>query len=278
MLFDQPIIRALVYRKLVQVLLASQLLMVALVPEVRAQFVELVSNAIERITIIYEHPPVPKGPLPPGRAEGTGTYSPCDLATSDAELTPLIALVPSQVVQGKRREQTLVWGRTTSAHPIFWLYVAYPQNSLVKLDIYDRDLEEFIAVSFLLNVTEPGIVSFPLPTDGVSLEVDEIYQWELSIYCDRDGDSPNDSVSGSIQRVRLPAELDTQLQEATPIERIALYAEEGIWFDALTNLAELRRQKPEDPDLAAAWQDLLTFIDPDRQMIPQPIVPCCQPE
>ena len=275
-LFRQPIVGALALST-IAIGYSSSLL------GVRADFfaskaiAQSARNAIAIVPITYEHPPVPDDPPPPGRPQGAGSHSLCEIDRSEKNLVPLIALVPSQVVQGNRRELTYVWGKTTAANPTFWLYLAYPQNALVKFAIYNDDFEEIATDSFAIAATEPGIVSFALPPEKLSLEVNEIYHWEFSIYCDRDQSSPNDIVNGSIQRVALPSEVQSQIEEATPLEGIALYAKNGIWYDSLTNLAELRHQQPENPDFAAAWEELLTAVDADKKISSQPILPCCQP-
>ncbi|RDH47676.1 hypothetical protein CBF18_21710, partial [Mastigocladus laminosus WC112] len=56
-------------------------------------------------------------------------------------------------------------------------------------------------------------------------------------------------VNGKVERVPLAPALKSQLAAATPRERIALYAENGLWFDTLTHLTELYRTHPKDEAL-----------------------------
>ncbi|NEP53527.1 MAG: DUF928 domain-containing protein, partial [Moorea sp. SIO3C2] len=52
---------------------------------------------------------------------------------------------------------------------------------------------------------------------------------------------------------------EQELNEAKTLqERIAAYDKHDIWFDQLTELAELRRQQPHDRTLKEAWTELLT--------------------
>jgi hypothetical protein len=39
-----------------------------------------------------------------------------------------------------------------------------------------------------------------------------------------------------------------------------LYAASGIWENAITTLADLRRQKPNDPTVQDYWEQLLTSV------------------
>ncbi|NJL09662.1 MAG: DUF928 domain-containing protein [Calothrix sp. SM1_7_51] len=41
---------------------------------------------------------------------------------------------------------------------------------------------------------------------------------------------------------------------------MSLYAANGIWFDSITLLAQLRQKNPNDSSLAADWQSLLQSI------------------
>jgi hypothetical protein len=47
---------------------------------------------------------------------------------------------------------------------------------------------------------------------------------------------------------------------ADPRQKAVIYAENGIWQDALSNLAAARRANPNDTDLAADWESLLDSV------------------
>lgn len=63
----------------------------------------------------------------------------------------------------------------------------------------------------------------------------------------------------------------------TPRERVLLFAENGLWYDALTLLAEERRIKPQDGRITKDWQDLLESPKVELQeFVSEPIVSCCK--
>lgn len=64
-------------------------------------------------------------------------------------------------------------------------------------------------------------------------------------------------VEGVVRRVELNDELTEKINAATPRERVELYAGEGIWFDSLDNLANLRKQQPKNQELLENWTSLL---------------------
>ena len=69
--------------------------------------------------------------------------------------------------------------------------------------------------------------------------------------------------------------LANSLKQATPVQQVALYAEQGMWHDALTNLAQLRLAQPQDASLLTQWTSLLNSEKLDS-FASYPITKCCQ--
>ncbi len=66
---------------------------------------------------------------------------------------------------------------------------------------------------------------------------------------------------GWVQRIAIKPELASLLKSATtPRQRIAIYAEKGIWYSALSELAELRLAETKNPIFANDWANLLQYI------------------
>ena len=111
--------------------------------------------------------------------------------------------------------------------------------------------------------SRPGIVSFTLPKDAPPLKVNHTYTWYFGMICSTQ--NPQDIsevvlVSGEIKRTEPSNSLKAELQKVTGVEKAALYAKNGIWTDALTTLAQLRRSQPENSTLATAWEELLNSV------------------
>lgn len=92
------------------------------------------------------------------------------------------------------------------------------------------------------------------------LEVGTNYQWKFNLYEDSSHEYLNTRVEGGIGRVELESQLAWRLQNATPREKANLYAENEIWYDALTTLADLYQENPNNPLVAADWEQLLTAV------------------
>ena len=143
---------------------------------------------------------------------------------------------------------------TVSAHPTFLVYLPQTSAKAMELKLEDSDGKEIYHTTLNLSGT-PGIVSIQLPTNAPELEIGKDYKWLVSMVCGSGG--PEDSfVDGSVRRIQADSTL-SQIAQAKPLDKVALYAKNGVWFDAVANLAALRKAQPNDPQVASAWKELL---------------------
>ncbi len=125
----------------------------------------------------------------------------------------------------------------------------------------DQNGQEIYKVRFPTKMSD-SIIRISLPTQiGMTpLEVGKNYQWKFNLYEDSSHEYLNTRVEGGIARVELESQLAWMLQNATSREKANLYAENEIWYDALTTLADLYEENPNDPVVAADWEQLLTAV------------------
>jgi Domain of Unknown Function (DUF928) len=160
-------------------------------------------------------------------------------------------------------------GLTTVANPT--LYVFIPQNSAAEMELAIQDENDQIIYQQKYQPSiKAGIVGLNLPPN--SLAVGKTYRWNLSIICDSEDRSLDQIIQGTIKRVENPS-LMKKLEQATPYERLHLYAEAGIWYDALDTLARLRYSNPNNLQLKANWEDLLTApgVELDKKLAQEPL-------
>ena len=197
----------------------------------------------------------------PRRRRGGGSRGLCRVIDNP----PLTALAPDNSA-----------GLTIAEHPTFWFYIPYtltPDQS-VEFVLKDGDKEVYKArVSG--NETAPGIVNLDLPST-VSLEADKDYNWYLLVYCDPQNQNRFVYVDGLVRRIERP-DIESQLASATPQERTALYATEGLWYDILTHLAENLRESPQNQQINQDWANLLRSVDLEP-LASEPFVSCCSAE
>ena len=197
----------------------------------------------------------------PRRRIGGGSRGPCRVADNP----PLTALAPDNSA-----------GLTVAEAPTFWFYVPYTLNADNSLEFVLKDENnEVYKTRFSGNQTAPGIVNLPLPTT-ISLEANKDYNWYMLVYCDSQNPNRFVYVDGLVRRIER-SDINSQLESATPQERTALYATEGLWYDTLTNLANNLRLSPNNRQFHADWTNLLRSVDLES-LASEPFVSCCSLE
>lgn len=181
----------------------------------------------------------------PSRRVGTGSRGECPPVE-----VPVSALIPDQNP-----------GLTVEQHPTFWFFVPYQLSNTLggEFALQDEANNDIYRTPFKLPAT-PGIVSLSIPST-VTLEVNKSYQWYFKLYCSQQNLSNPVFVRGWVQREALKPELERLLQAATTERsRIAIYAQNGIWYSALNELAKLRIAEPKNTVFINDWANLLQDI------------------
>ena len=156
----------------------------------------------------------------PGRREGGGTRGEC--AAVDKTLT---ALMPQNN-----------FGYTLNEYPTFYWYVPQIGAEAAEFVLLDENNNEIYLTTFQI-ADSPGLISLSLPdTAGLPpLEEGQNYHWYFSLICDFNDRSGDLFTDGWIQRTTITpgSSLDTRLSTAPEDTHAEIYAEEGIWFNAL---------------------------------------------
>jgi hypothetical protein len=211
-----------------------------------------------------------RGAPAPGKRIGGGSRGGCPRANQF--LTALVPVIPNT-------PNDSVLGLTFTNRPTFWFYLPYSFSSTRPVVFALKDDRENIIYQTELSGsgTRPSVVGFKLPDNMQPLEVNKRYKWHLTIYCDREELSDFRSVEGWVERVALDRSFQQELAAATPQQKLGLYAREGIWYEAVTTLAEQRRQKPNDDSLKQEWDKLMQGVDLGA-IAPEPITSMLTPK
>lgn len=205
----------------------------------------------------YRPPAPPRRVGSPGRRSDGGARTGC--AGNSGK--PLVALVP--VYEPQTSE--LVFGVTTVEHPTFWFYLPYQAATTGTFQLRDENSQTIYESQLALPQT-PGVIRLTLPNKSPALAVGKLYHWYFKVSCG----TGTDFVDGWIQRNLVSANLQKQLEQATPLERSRLYADNGIWFEALAAAGELRRTNPNSQE----WTTLLKTIGL-AEIASESISECC---
>ena len=167
------------------------------------------------------------------------------------------------------------FGATAAAYPTVFWYMPKSSASEVQFVIQDAQQQEIYSARYTLAkssdgsvVGSPGIMSLSVPAfANVSpLEIGQAYRWSVGLMCppDSSGESKIDDFEGGIVRVKPDPTLAQRIQQATPQDRVALYANAGLWYETVATLVELRRDRPNDNELTQAWNQLLYSVGLDN--------------
>jgi Domain of Unknown Function (DUF928) len=210
-------------------------------------------------------PPPPNRGVPGNRGEGASR------GDCTAFGLPLTALVPSyeqQLNQGAGETTiTQVWGLTSVEQPSFWFYVPYKQSSIQAMEfVLQTDQNKTIHRADISAPPIPGIIRVQLQNTKVFLEKNKLYNWFLKVrvICNPKQAVTLDYVEGWVQRVNLDVALRDRLKQSSPQQQATIYANNGIWYDALTTLAELRLRDFQDSELTEDWKNLLKVIQLEK--------------
>ncbi|BDA67807.1 Protein of unknown function DUF928 [Rivularia sp. IAM M-261] len=240
--------------------LQSQIIFVALTFACSSQAAEIkpilpVSSkqVLHSVNKEFVRPKLPEGTPPGGRRTGGGRRDTCPSTTPK-----LTALMPETEEPATVKN---VWGLTTSERPTFWFYLPYTKSSKYPTEFVLLNEKSSPVYKEEVSLPEqPGIISVKIPGSIPALEVNKQYRWFLSVYCDKEKQAPPIYVEGVVSRVNLTATIHQQLQTAQPLQRFAIYAQNGIWHQALATLIQLKQQNPQNTTIQTDWKNLLTNI------------------
>jgi hypothetical protein len=204
-----------------------------------------------------------KLPPPPQRGIAGNRSSAASRDTCPTVSQPLTALVPEyRSPQGNQ-----IWGLTGMERPTLLVYVPYAKTSIVDISFTLQDESDPADTKIVYQnptiapASNPGVIQIVVPKSSVPLAPNKPYHWflKLNMSC-RTGQRPM-FVDGWVQRIKIDRHLSTQIDRATSSEKVALYADNGLSYDALSTLASLRATRPQDTELNQDWQSLLDSID-----------------
>lgn len=164
-------------------------------------------------------------------------------------------------------------GRTVSEYPEFFLYLPKTEAKVAEFVLQDDKGKQIYQTTLNIN-NSSGVIGISIPTNkNVSpLQIGKNYSWSIALICDDKDRSADVFQKGIVRRVEVSADIRSQLQKAEPRLKAVIYAQTGIWQDALSTLIAARRANPNDVDLAADWKILLDSVNLGK-IAKEPIAP-----
>jgi hypothetical protein len=198
----------------------------------------------ERNTPITSQPmPVYRPPLrgiPEGLVAGGARFKPSlrPLPRFFLEHAVLFgALVPDHV------------GLTVQEQPNLYWFIADLPSSRINFTLIEADSTIPLIDERLKNPKQAGIQCIRLAEHSIHLRENTRYKWLITLATSLDHRAIPAFAGGFIERVPVPGGLEGKLQKAGKRGEHYVYAEEGIWYDALATLSELIEKEPLDATL-----------------------------
>jgi Domain of Unknown Function (DUF928) len=176
---------------------------------------------------------------------------------------PLTAIVPAYITDPAQPERfDGVWGLTAMERPTFWFYLPYPKTEIVDISFTLQDESNPTATEILYQnlavapTSTSRLMSVTLPNSIAPLTPNTPYHWFLKV----NRRCGMVYVRGWVQRQELTSNLRDRLSQLPPQQRATLYAENGLFYDAVTTLATLKTTQPQNRSIHQDWQNLLDSI------------------
>lgn len=149
-------------------------------------------------------------------------------------------------------------GRTIARQPsLFWYVEALPEPDVeIVFTLIDEEGIEPLIEARLDHPARAGIQRIDLAALGASLEAGREYEWSVALVVDREQRARDIITAGWIDCVEAPG----GLASTSGAPSAEVYAEHGLWYDALAAAADGMRAAPGDPEARRVRDALLLQV------------------
>lgn len=182
----------------------------------------------------------PQRGIPGGRVGGGTRGTPTNLVE-------LFVLAPDHVAT------------TTKADPDLYWYISVSTEYPLEVSISEDQAVKPLLERRITPPIKPGLNRISLKDAGIKLLKGAQYRWFVALVPDESRRS-KDLVAGSIiEYIDAPPDLKGKLSAAQGKEW-GVYAQQGIWYDAIMALSEAIMARPDDEALIAQRDNLLAQV------------------
>ncbi len=146
---------------------------------------------------------------------------------------------------------------TTEARPLLFWYQTKGSKATVEISVMKPMNPEPIMLCQTSSPTSAGVHYFRVAAD---LKPSVLYRWSVAVVLDPQNRSQDVVAYGVIKRIAPSPGLAAKLAQAPDQDKPTLYAQSGIWYDALESLSMQIKRSPNDNDLQQERTDLLKQV------------------
>jgi hypothetical protein len=155
-------------------------------------------------------------------------------------------------------------GLTTHDQPHLYWYISKPILHSVEFTITEKNAVKPLFVKIFEGPDKGGIQAISLADYNVHLRKDAQYKWFVTLVTDADHRSKDILAGGIITLVDTPQSLPVKLQTAGSSGAPYVYAEEGLWYDAIESISGMIDASPSDFNLRKLRVSLLGQVGLDE--------------
>ena len=158
--------------------------------------------------------------------------------------------------------------RTVSAHPTFLWHISDATSAPLVFTLTERGANQPIFQQ-QLKADRAGIMRLEVPQTAPALVEGKEYRWTVTLMCSEKRPSENVYARAWIERVATPSDLNQKLASVSsdresPSERLRqralIYAQSGLWYDAVATLDRVRTANPTEKQAANLFVSLLEQV------------------
>lgn len=138
---------------------------------------------------------------------------------------------------------------TTSEQPSLYWFISKPTSLPVEVTLMDPQGVKPILETQLPSPTKAGIYRVRLADYNIHLAAGAAYRWFVAVVPDADRRSKDILAGGAIERVDLQDDVKAKLAKASDKEVPFVYAQAGLWYDALNSISNLIDSAPQNQEL-----------------------------
>jgi hypothetical protein len=149
---------------------------------------------------------------------------------------------------------------TVSEQPSLFWFISSTTSLPIEVTVMDLRTTKPVLETQLAPPVAPGVQRIRLADHGARLEPGVPYRWFVTIVPNSDRRSRDILAGGAIERIVPPEGLTAKLAQARKDETASLYAEAGVWYDALAAISDLIEGAPNDAVLRKQRATLLAQV------------------
>ena len=137
-------------------------------------------------------------------------------------------------------------GLTVKAQPRLYWYLSQAVDVPVELTVVNRDSNDPLLEVTVAPPIEGGVHALDLAGQGVRLVPGVRYEWFVALIADEAQRSNDIVAGGEIELVPASTDLKRELAESGDDGAVSVYAQAGIWYDAIDSVSMLVESNPGD--------------------------------